>query len=55
MGRQSLQELQQKQLLDNAEIEECFSKEYSELSEEQKNELSLSLYQFTKLIYDSVK
>ncbi|MFD2917259.1 hypothetical protein [Psychroserpens luteus] len=55
MGRQSLQELQQKQLLDNTELDECLSIEHSIANEEQKHELALSLYQFTKLVYDSVK
>lgn len=55
MGRKSNQEFQKNQLLDNSELEECISKEYSVLSKEHKNELALSLYQFTKLIYDSLK
>jgi len=45
MGRKSLQELQQKQLLDNTELEECLSEEYVLLNKEQKNELALSLFQ----------
>ncbi|WP_431136944.1 hypothetical protein [Psychroserpens mesophilus] len=55
MGRKSLQELQRQQLLDNTELEEHLSVKFNELNEEQKNELALSLYQITKLIYDSVK
>jgi hypothetical protein len=55
MGRKSLQELQQKQLLDNGELEEHLLEEFIVLNEKQKNELALSLYQFTKLFYDSVK
>lgn len=55
MGRKSFQELQQKQLLDNNELEEHLSKEFIDLNEEQKNELALSIYQFTKLIFDSAK
>lgn len=54
MGRKSIQELQQ-QLLDNSELTEHLSEEFNVLNEKQKNELALSLYQFTKLIYDSIK
>lgn len=55
MGRKSNQELQQKQLLDNKELAEHLSKEYIDLNDVQKNELALSIYQFTKLIFDSAK
>jgi hypothetical protein len=55
MGRKSLQELRQQQFLDNTELHEQLSKEFIVLNEKQKNEIALSLYQFTKLIYDSVK
>lgn len=55
MGRKSNQELQQKQLLDNNELADCLSEEFIDLNQAQKNELALSIYQFAKLIYDSVK
>ena len=55
MGRKSNQELQQKQFLDNNELTEYLSKEYIDLNEAHKNELVLSIYQFTKLIFDSAK
>ena len=55
MGRKTNQELQQKQLLDNNELAEYLSKEFIDLNEVQKNELALSLYQFTKLIFDLAK
>ncbi|MCB0463282.1 MAG: hypothetical protein KDC81_11315 [Flavobacteriaceae bacterium] len=55
MGRKSFQEIQQKQLLDNNDLEEHLSKEFIDLNEAQKNELALSIYQFTKLIFDSAK
>ena len=55
MGQKSLQELQQKQLLDNTELEKHLSEEFKTLNQERKADIALSLYQFTKLIYDSVK
>lgn len=55
MGRKSFQELKQSQLLNNNELKEHLSGEFISLNEEQKNELALSLYQFTKLIHDFVK
>jgi hypothetical protein len=55
MGRKSNQELQQKQLLDINELEDYLSKEFIDLNKAQKNELALSIYQFTKLIFNSVK
>jgi hypothetical protein len=55
MGRKSLQEIQQKQLLDKNELAGFLSKEFIDLNEAQKNELALSIYQFTKLIFDSAK
>jgi len=55
MGRKSNQELQQKQLLDNNELEDYLSKKFIDLNQAQKNELALSIYQFTKLIFDSAK
>ncbi len=55
MGRKSFQELNQSQLLNNNELEEYLPSEFNSMSDEQKNELALSLYQFAKLIYDFAK
>lgn len=53
MGRKSNQELQQQKLLDNSLLEKHLSNEFIMLTDEQKHEIALSLYQFTKLIYDA--
>jgi hypothetical protein len=55
MGRKSKQELQEELLLNKSEILECLTDSLEVLQKNQDDEFSLSLYQFTKLIYDNIK
>lgn len=55
MGRKSKQELQQTQLLIKSEILECLPDSFKGFQSNQDDEFALSLYQFTKLIYDNIK
>ncbi|WP_339915899.1 hypothetical protein [Yeosuana marina] len=55
MGRKSNQELQETQLLSKSEILECLPDSHQVLQKNQDDEFALSLYQFTKLIYDNIK
>ncbi len=54
MGRKSLQELEQEQLLNDSEFAEILSDSYSLLNKNEKNEIALSLYKFTKLMFDNI-
>ena len=55
MGRKSVQELQEKQLLNKSEILECLPDSLTSFKDNEINEFAFSLYQFTKLIYDNIK
>jgi|TARA_B110000967_G_scaffold4418_1_gene4421 hypothetical protein len=55
MGRKSKQELQERQLLTESEIEECFTDSIKELQKNQDDEFAFNLYQFTSLIYNNIK
>ena len=55
MGRKSKQELQETQLLSKSEVLECLPDSYQNLQKSRDDEFALSLYQFTKLIYDNIK
>lgn len=55
MGRKSKQELQETQLLSKSELLECLPNSFKGFQSNQDDEFSLSLYQFTKLIYYNIK
>ena len=55
MGRKSKQELQERQLLTETEIKECFTDSIKELQKNQDDEFAFNLYQFTSLIYNNIK
>ena len=55
MGLKPIRELQQKQLLNNDELEKYFSSEFCELTDFEKSEIAISIFKFTKLIFDQSK
>lgn len=55
MGRKSIQELHEKQLLNKSEIIECLTDSSSLYQVKDYEEFAFTLYQFTKLIYDNIK
>ena len=55
MGRKSIQEVPEEYLLNNDELDKVLQNKLIDLNEIQTNELALSLYQFTRLIFDSTK
>jgi hypothetical protein len=55
MGRKSKQELQERQLLTETEIKECFTDAIKALQKDKYDEFAFNLYQFTSLIYNNIK
>ena len=54
-GRNSKQELQERQLLTETEIKECFTDAIKALQKDKYDEFAFNLYQFTSLIYNNIK
>lgn len=55
MGRKSKQKLQEIQLLSNSEILECLPNSIATIQKNLDTEFALSLFEFTKLIYNNIK
>jgi|TARA_B110000967_G_C18443528_1_gene344350 hypothetical protein len=55
MGRKPKQELQERQLLTESEIKECFTNSIKELQKNQNDDFAFNLYLFTNLIYNNIK
>ena len=55
MGRKSKQELKQNQFLTKNEIVDYLNDSELDLDEINTETFAMSLYQFTKLIYDNIK
>jgi hypothetical protein len=53
MGRKSKLVLQENQLLNDSEIIEVLSETNINMTEKERQEFKLSLYQFAKLIFDN--
>ena len=54
MGRKKQSELNDSIILNDSELTKILGEKFKNLSQEQKDELALSLYQFTSLIYEEV-
>jgi hypothetical protein len=53
MGRKSKLKLQEAQLIEEQELTKCLGDIFSSLNNHEKHDFALSLFQFTKLIYDN--
>jgi hypothetical protein len=54
MGRKSIQDKKDNQILTPKEFEKILGKDYTSLNDEQKSDIALHLYQFTKLFVESL-
>ena len=55
MGRKPKQELSANLLMDDSEVSEIIPYKFASLEDCDKNELTMGLYQFAKLVFDNVK